>query len=258
MLSFLNISNTYGRKYCPLQISTTHGVRLPAFDANRVRELEHAESVRLRSEVLSTFSFSASSDDDGSTNILLQPAGPERVTVTKNAAVSDISVTNNAVTHLSSQIVNSIGIPSVVEADKSNVLNERDDRSLPLSLAVVPTTATLNVAPTRIKLMRPPMESTFKEPPGAVTYVTTMRKSPTRSPHKKKPKNKKAQQKRTKAAQVNDGPAQVNNDLMPAETLNVSESIRIPAVAWVNRQKAANITKPSELGEDLDQEEESN
>jgi hypothetical protein len=41
----------------------------------------------------------------------------------------------------------------------------------------------------------------------------------------KETKNKKAQQKRTKAAQVNDGPAQVANNLMPAETLNVSESI---------------------------------
>jgi hypothetical protein len=67
MLSFLNTTNTYGQKYCPLQISTKYGVRLPAFDANRMRELEHAESVRLGSEELSTFSFSASSDDDVST-----------------------------------------------------------------------------------------------------------------------------------------------------------------------------------------------
>jgi hypothetical protein len=87
-----------------------------------MRELEHAESVRLGSEELSTFIFSASSDDDGSTNILLQPAGPERVAMTKNAAVSDLSVTNSAVTHLSSRIVDSIGIPSVVEADKSAIV----------------------------------------------------------------------------------------------------------------------------------------
>jgi hypothetical protein len=69
------------------------------------------------------------------------------------------------------------------------------------------------------------MESTFEEPPGAVTCVMTMQKSQTRSPQKKKPKKKKAQQKGTKTAQVNDGQAQVVNNLMPAETLNVSESI---------------------------------
>jgi hypothetical protein len=156
-LSFLNTTNTYRQKYCQLQINTTYRVRLPAFEANRMRELEHAESVKLGSEELSTFSFSALSDDndDDSTSILLQPAGPEKVTMTKNAAVSDM-------------------------------------------------------------LMGPPMESTFEEPPGAVTCVMTMRKSPTRSPRKNKPKNKKAQQKRTKAAQVKDGPAQVANDLIPA------------------------------------------
>jgi hypothetical protein len=75
--------------------------------------------------------------------------------MTKHATVSDIPVTNSAVTHLSSRIVNSIGIPSVVEADKSDALQERDDRPLLLLPAVVPTTATLKVAPTRIKLMGP-------------------------------------------------------------------------------------------------------
>jgi hypothetical protein len=89
-----------------------------------MRELEHAENVRLGSEDLLTFTFSASSDDDGSTKILLQPAGPERVTTTKNAALSNISVTNSDVTHLSSPIVDSMGILSVVEADKSNELDE--------------------------------------------------------------------------------------------------------------------------------------
>jgi hypothetical protein len=38
----------------------------------------------------------------------------------------------------------------------------------------------------------------------------------------------------------------------------VSESIRVPAVARVNRQKAVNATNPSELEEDLDQEGEAN
>jgi hypothetical protein len=45
---------------------------------------------------------------------------------------------------------------------------------------------------------------------------------------------------------------------MRSETLNVSESIRVPAVARTTIQKAANTTKPSELEEDLDQEGESN
>jgi hypothetical protein len=138
-----------------------------------------------------------------------------------------------------------MGIPSVVEADKSHALNERNDPSLPLSLTVVPATATLKVPPTRIKLMGPPIVSTFEEPPGAVTCVTTMQKRLARSPQKKKPKNKKAQQKTTKAAQVNDCPAQVANNLMPAEALNVSEKTRVPAVARVNKKKAANITNPS-------------
>jgi hypothetical protein len=140
-----------------------------------MRKLEHAENVRLGSDDVLTFTFSASSDDDGSTKILLQPAGPERVTMTKNAALSNITVTTSDVTHLSTPIVDSMGILLVVEADKSNELNERNDRSLPLSLAVIPATVTLKVAPTRVKLMGPPMESTFEKP-----------KSPTRSPQKEK------------------------------------------------------------------------
>jgi hypothetical protein len=45
---------------------------------------------------------------------------------------------------------------------------------------------------------------------------------------------------------------------MPSETLNVAESIRVPAEARANRQKAANTRKPSELEDDLDQEGEAN
>jgi hypothetical protein len=38
--------------------------------------------------------------------------------MTKNVALSDISVTNSAVTHLSSWIVDSMGIPSVVDVEQ--------------------------------------------------------------------------------------------------------------------------------------------
>jgi hypothetical protein len=105
------------------------------------------------------------------------------------------------------------------------------------------------MATVRIKLMEPPLESTFTEQSSESTHLATMPMIPTRSQQKNKEKQK-AQANTKNAAQTSNNPVEVEKDL-PAQKEDQTKYIFVWAP--MNIRKVAEKTKQTELEEDLEE-----